>query len=279
MEEPSSEAAAATPSTPLRSIICGYHGYRAFGPPAVHRGLPSGYLTFIISLDDPVDIARMPAGVQSPGRFQAFIGGLHDSPAYIRHDGRQHGIAVELTPLGARRLLGMPAGELAYAVVQMEDLLGPAASALVERLVEAPGWRERFEVLDEALVRCLKDGPQPVPEVIWAWDQLVSVAGGVEVSTLAAEVGYSRRHLAELFRREMGLAPKTAARVLRFQASRRLIARPSPPTLAAAAAAAGYYDQAHMAREWSEIAGCSPSVWMAEELPSVQDEPVELSPS
>jgi AraC-like DNA-binding protein len=276
MTEPFSEAVAGTPAPPLRSIIQGYRGYRTMGSPAIHRGLPSGRLTFIISLDEPVDIARMPEDVQAPGRFQAFVGGLHASPAYIRHDGYQHGISIELTPFGARRLLGMPAGALAYSVVALEDLIGLAASGLVDRLASSSGWRERFAALDEVLVGRLRDGTGPIPEVAWAWDRLVSTAGALEVSALASEVGYGRRHLGELFRREFGLAPKAAARVLRFERSRHLLAARRWDSLASIAGAAGYYDQAHMAREWSEMAGCPPGVWMAEELPFVQDEPVDL---
>ena len=82
-----------------------YRGYRLAGAPGTHRGLPSQHLTFIISLDEPVDIARMPEGGTSPGKFQAFVGGLHSSAASIRHEGYQFGISLSLTPLGARSLL------------------------------------------------------------------------------------------------------------------------------------------------------------------------------
>jgi AraC-like DNA-binding protein len=255
----------------LRSIIKGYRGYRSVGGPPVHRGLPSGALTFIISLDDPVDIAAMPSGIQTPGAFQAFIGGMHDTPAYIRQHGFQYGVSLEMTPLGSRALLGLPAGELAKTVVPLDELVGASANELVDRLAAAPGWRERFATLDEVLLTWVKAPSRPVPEIERAWEMLVSTAGGVDVSRVASEVGYSRRHLGALFRRELGLAPKAAARVLRFERSRRLIVRPERPTLADVAAVAGYYDQAHMSREWTDIAGCSPSVWMAEELPFVQD--------
>ncbi len=269
------EAVSATPAPPLRAIIKGYRGYRSFGGPAVHRGLPSRALTFIISLDDPVDIAAMPSGIQGPGRFQAFIGGMHDTPAYIRQHGFQHGLSLEMTPFGSRTLLGLPAGELVNAVVSLDELVGPSARDLVDRLAAARGWRECVAALDEVLVGWLKEPIRSVPEVQRAWEILMATAGKVEVSRLAGEVGYSRRHLAELFRRELGLTPKAAARVLRFERSRRLIARLERPNLARVAAAAGYYDQAHMTREWAEMAGCAPSVWMAEELPFVQDEPID----
>jgi len=274
--EPLVETVEGTPALPLQSIVERYRGYRLAGAPGTHRGLPSQHLTFIISLDEPVDIARMPEGGTSPGKFQAFVGGLHSSAASIRHEGYQFGISLSLTPLGARSLLGLPAGELAHAVVPIEELLGPSAVGLVDQLASAPGWHERFAILDQVLVARLKGGAGPPAEVTEAWRQLIATSGGVGVGALAEEVGYSRRHLGDLFRRELGLAPKEAARVLRFERSRRLLERPDRPTLADVAVASGYYDQAHMTREWREIAGCPPTTWMAEELPSVQDPPADL---
>lgn len=269
------ETVVATPAPSLRSIVGRYRGYRVDGPPGTHRGLPSRHLTFIISLDEPVDIARMPKEAQPPGRFQAFVGGLHATPATIRHDGFQHGISLELTPLGARALLGLPASELAYGVVHLHDVFGPSAVGLVDRLVSSPDWLERFRVLDEVLVQHLTGQCGPPQEVAWAWQRLVSTGGSVAVEALARDVGYSRRHFAELFRREVGLAPKVAARVMRFERSRRLIEGSAHPTLAGVAAASGYYDQAHLSREWREIAGCTPTTWMAEELSFVQDDPAD----
>jgi AraC-like DNA-binding protein len=269
--EPLVEMVTGTPAPPLRSSIGRYRGYRIDGPSGTHRGLPSHHLTLIISLDEPVDIVRMPGEVQGPGRFQAFVGGLHATPASIRHDGFQHGVSLELTPLGARALLGLPAGELAYGVVHLEDVFGPSAPGLVDRLVSAPGWRDRFAVLDEVLVRRMREGCGPPREVIRAWQRLLSSGGTIDTSALAMDVGYSRRHLGALFQRELGLSPKVAARVVRFERSRQLIERSGRPSLAGVAATSGYYDQAHLTREWREIAGCTPTTWMAEELPFVQD--------
>lgn len=109
-----SEHVWAAPAPPLRGLICWYSGYRQEGvPPASHRGLPSPYLTLIITLDDPLVVARHPDPPEPPGRYQTLIAGLHTSPALITHNGRQSGVQVGLSPLGARALLGMPAGELA----------------------------------------------------------------------------------------------------------------------------------------------------------------------
>jgi transcriptional regulator GlxA family with amidase domain len=107
-------------------------------------------------------------------------------------------------------------------------------------------------------------------EVSWAWRRLAESGGLLPVTELAAEVGWSRRHLGERFRDELGLSPKVAGRVIRFGRARRLLGRPRRPGLAEVAVACGYYDQAHLTRDFHEFAGCTPGVWMEEELPSVQ---------
>jgi AraC-like DNA-binding protein len=111
-------------------------------------------------------------------------------------------------------------------------------------------------------------------EVRWASRRLVASGGQVTVAKLAADVGWSRRRLAERFRQEVGLPPKLFARVLRFERARLRLREPDRPALAEVAAESGYYDQAHLNRDFAELAGCSPTRWLADEaFPSVQDTP------
>lgn len=100
-------------------------------------------------------------------------------------------------------------------------------------------------------------------------------------TALAEEVGWSRRHLGERFRRELGLAPEVAARVVPSERACTMLDRPPSPRSGPAevAAVCGYFDQAHMTREWRQLAGCSPTTWIGEELPSVQDSGVDTRAS
>jgi AraC-like DNA-binding protein len=143
---------------------------------------------------------------------------------------------------------------------------------------EAAAWEQRFAVLDELLLRQLRVSPSVSPcvspEVTRAWRALVASGGTASVGRLARESGWSTRRLGTRFRTEIGLAPKEAARVVRFDRARRLLQRrvaaAGAPELAALAAACGYYDQAHLAREFRALAGCPPSRWLAEEFRNVQ---------
>lgn len=269
------ESVVAPPAERLAPYFASYNGYRLEGfAPGIHRGLPSSSLTFIVSLDEPVDIAALPDRSLPPARLRAFVGGLHAGPALIAHDGTQRGVSIDVTPLGAQALFGMPSAELASSVVALGDLLGAAGDELADRVACAPGWAERFAAFDTVLGRLVPDEPPTVrPEVAWAWHRLVRSGGQVEVGSLAKEVGWSRRHLGERFRQEVGLAPKVAARVVRFERSCRLVRRAlaGGSGLADVAVRCGYYDQAHMTRDWHELAGCTPTTWLADDLPSVQD--------
>ena len=189
---------------------------------------------------------------------------------------------LAVTPAGARALFGLPAGALASEVVPLDVLWGRLAGELLDRLDAAPAsWAPRFAVVEGVLLRALTARVEipsgAKPETSEAWRRLEMTAGRVDIAALAAEVGWSRRHLTERFTAEYGVGPKQLARVLRFEQSKTMLVRPGRPTLASIAAECGYADQAHMARDWRDIAGSSPTQWLADEqLPIVQDD--ELSP-
>jgi AraC-like DNA-binding protein len=273
------------PGEPLRRYVAWYTGYRQRGlPPATHRGLPSPYLTLIFTLDEPLSIEAHPDPGQPPGEFRALLGGLHSAPALIRHEGAQSGLQLALRPPGVRALLGLPAGQLADLDVPAEAVLGGVCAELRDRVRSVTSWPERFAILDEILLRQLVTGSAQgtraavAPEVLWAWRQLLRAGGAVRVADLATETGWSSRHLASRFRAEIGLTPKAAARVIRFdRAKQALIARVGTGAyqdggyqLADLAAGAGYFDQAHLAREFRALAGVPPSQWLAEEFRNVQ---------
>lgn len=134
MSEPLGQMVTGRPRPRLSPLVAGYTGYRIEGAePGVHRGLPSRHLTFIITLDGTADLARMPNPAQPPASFVTLAGGLHATPALISHHGYQHGIQLSLTPLGARVLLGLPAGKLASTVVGAGARVGLAATELLPR--------------------------------------------------------------------------------------------------------------------------------------------------
>ncbi|MFD4180026.1 helix-turn-helix domain-containing protein [Rhodococcus sp. NPDC058514] len=261
-----SEGRRAPPAQALRPYVAPYEGYRLAGfEPGSHLGLPSPYLTLIVALDAPLELARMSDPRQQPGAWGALASGLTTAPVTIRHDGNQHGVQLALTPAGSRALLGVPAAALGAWVVDLGDLLGADATELSDRIAAESSWDARFAVLDDVLSRRLAVA-EIDPHLAHAWRLLTSADGVVRVGQVAREIGWSRRHLVGRFTAEFGVSPKDAAKLARFHRSHQLLRAQPSISLADAAALCGFYDQAHLARDWRDIAGIPPSRWRAEEL-------------
>jgi AraC-like DNA-binding protein len=269
MGQPRMEWVVGAPAPALRPFIERYCGYRMTGFPAgLHRGVPSRHMTFIVSIGADIDVVEQTNPAQAPAHYGCVLSGLQDSSALIAHDGNQEGVALELTPLGSRALFGAPARELWDLSLELADVIGPTGRELWERLQGRDAWDNRFAACDDVLSR--RAGADPtVPELRFSWEALVASGGNISVRELASETGWSRQHLRRRFRDEFGLGPKLAARIVRFERARRMLQ--SPASITQVAAACGYYDHAHLDRDFAELAGCTPSELLTEDLPSFQD--------
>ncbi len=257
------------PAPALRPFIKSYAGFRICGLTVDEIvGLPSRHIDLLISFAAPLEVVRMPNRAQRPGSYTALVAGLQDAPAIVRQGTEAYGMHVFLTPLGARSVLGVSSAELATLVVDLCDLWGRDGADLIDRLASAHTWPRRFEILDRTFMARLAPFA-PAPEILHAWGKLTRTHGGMYIKELAHEIGWSQRHLAERFRDTLGITPKSAARVFRFEHACWLIRTRHP--LAEVAAASGYCDQAHMSHEWRALADCSPRDWIARHLPLLQD--------
>lgn len=260
------------PGGALAGFIERYVGYRLSGHPAgTHRGLPSRFMTFIVAIGDEIDVIAQTDPRHAPRRYRCVVSGLQVAPALIADPGRQEGIAIELTPLGARAVFAMPASELWNTSLELDDVVGPVGVELWERLQSTCGWDARFAVCDAVLGRLVGDGVVEAT-LTRAWRGVVASGGTVTVADLSRRIGWTRQHLTRRFADEFGLSPKRAARVVRFDRARRMLqAGPSVASIAQVAKACGYFDQAHLTRDFVALAGCPPGSLLAEEVPSFQD--------
>jgi AraC-like DNA-binding protein len=259
---------------PLDRFVTMAVGYRyAGGPPGVHVGMPAGALTLVVPFDEPLRLSG--AGLTEPTLFDGVLAGLATRPTLIHHAGHQHGLQLGLTPSGARAVFGMPAAELAESLVPLEDVVGRVARSLRDELEGYATWAERFAAVERVVRRLMSrhaSGQDAVPEVGEAWRLIRRGGGHTSVTGVASGVGWSTRHLEQRFRSEFGITPKAAVRITRFERSVDA-ARDPRRRLSDVAAECGYADQAHLAREWRDLAGRPPSRWRIEDdLAFVQDE-------
>ena len=113
------------------------------------------------------------------------------------------------------------------------------------------------DLVEDFVVRRITVASSPGPQVAWAVDRILESGGQTRIGLIAAELDWSRRHLAERFRDATGVAPKTLARMVRFNRALQL-SRRGDGNWAGIAADCGYADQAHLAREFRDLAGTTP---------------------
>jgi AraC-like DNA-binding protein len=165
-------------------------------------------------------------------------------------------LGLRLRPGVAGAVLGMPASEVLDVHVRLEELLGPSARDLAERLGETEGDDEAFELLEETIGSRIEGGPD---HLVLAATRRLGFPGS-RVDRLAESLGISERQLRRRFHQSVGYGPKTLDRVLRF---RRLVAQSGAlaageSDLARVAADLGYADQAHMTRDCLRLSGLTP---------------------
>src|SRR5215469_17976538 len=174
-------------------------------------------------------------------------------------------LQVRLSPVLAHATLGA-SPEMDGTVVALEDLWGRDATRFQEQLRTAGSWDDRFAIAEAALARRQEAGRAVDPEVAFAFGQMLTSRGRVRVDRLAAETGWSRKRLWSRFRSQIGLTPKRAAQLVRFDHAAHLLAAGHGAALVAAES--GYADQSHLHRDAMAFAGMTPTAvavapWLA----------------
>ncbi len=188
-----------------------------------------------------------------------FVHGVRDAHSAIEGGCAPRYLRMVLSPLGAYQLFGVPLDRLTGRLVDLRDVLGADARLLGERVRDLPTWAQRFDVLDRFLMTRLDPAPAVSPEVRYALRRLTESAGAARIGAICREIGWSHKHLITRFRQQVGVTPKRAARVSRFEQLLRRLAREPRPDWDRLAAVAGYADQAHMIRDFGHFVGASPT--------------------
>ncbi|QEH31995.1 transcriptional activator FtrA [Aquisphaera giovannonii] len=219
-------------------------------PHRAERILPGGSLDLIANLTPGTDPAILAAGARA-GPFTFHAGGTRTV------------LGVAFRPGGAAPFLGVPADEIRDAIVPLRELWGPEADALSGRLASAGSPGARLAEAERTLLGRLARSPRRHPGVAMAVEILGDGTGGPPVAAVARRVGLGPRRLSRAFQAEVGLPPKLYARIRRFGEVLRLAASASRVEWAAVAQACGYYDQAHLIRDFRAFAGMSPTEYLA----------------
>lgn len=195
-------------------------------------------------------------GSMARGGLDAHAMGVRQQVHRKRVAGGQR-IVVARLPLGMDEVvLGVPASAIAGHTVALEDLWDDAAR-LFDRLGDARDMPEAAAALEGAISERLGSAHARAAHPRFALEAARRLERA-NVDTVAADLGVSARHLRRVFGEALGMGPKAFARLTRFHRALRDARQDEHGGWADIAAAAGYYDQAHLIAEFRAIAGVTP---------------------
>jgi AraC-like DNA-binding protein len=178
-------------------------------------------------------------------------------------------LRVVFHPGGAYPFFGVPIDRLADRIVLLGDLWGRSGALLEERLhAAATHGGDVAAIMAAALVERLRTAPFEAPSAVAARAAVrLLCRGDRSIGAVAEELGLSPRHLRRSFEATVGVAPKTFARIARFQRALAL-GRAAPGRWSEVARTTGYFDQAHLTAEFQRLAGVSPGAIHVPALPA-----------
>jgi AraC-like DNA-binding protein len=180
----------------------------------------------------------------------------------VLRDGQQ-AVTVCLRFGVTRQVLGVPASEIVDRIVPLEVLWGDTEIRLLcERLAGARDIAAAAALLENAIAERVATTRRSahVELALCAADRLAHA----NVDAVADDLGVSARHLRRVFRDAVGVSPKAFARLTRFHRALRAAREGECGSWARIAAAAGYYDQAHLIADFRAIAGVTPRALLTE---------------
>jgi AraC-like DNA-binding protein len=236
----------------------------AAGPRPPERLLPDGCVEWIFHLADPY--LRLADDGSVAAQPASFVVGPMTRPIVVAASGVVATVGVRFRPGGARPFLPVALGELTDASAKCGDLWSAGAGRRIEEAVlGAPDGAARRGAIEAFLLDRLARHRADSHRTRLAARAILRTRGRATVATIARQSGWSRRQLERRFREDVGFAPKTLARIVRFQNALRLSGRDPGRTWADVAASCGYADQAHLNRDFREFAGTTPAARAASE--------------
>ena len=221
------------------------------GPP--QRVVPDGHAELVLNFAEPFDYCD-DAGLwhRQP---RLFFAGQIRGPLLLRARGPAHILGIRFTPHGAAAMLRAPMHEFAGRFTPIDDFSPPLHRALQQALDS----RDPIRAVEGTLLRVAHHTD---PAIAAAVDQMTASHGAVNLSSLANDLNMSSRQFERRFHTAVGLAPKTFCSLRRFLEVFRVIGDDAPRWVDTALAC-GYYDQAHLIRDFKRFAGETPAALLA----------------
>jgi AraC-like DNA-binding protein len=219
------------------------------------RVYPNGAMALVIHLKEPtvsfyIDDAHQRVRVP-------LLAGPYSRAFHIDPSESTAVIGVLFRPGAARNFFSVAAHELHNTDISLSDLNASDADRLLNDVCSEKLEPAQFQVLERYLTQRLKHVVAIHPAVRYAVEEL-SRDEGVRIRQIQLATGLSHTRFIQLFHEHVGLTPKLFCRIRRFRMLLDRIEKSTPVNWAEVATDGGYFDQAHLIRDFRVFAGITP---------------------
>jgi AraC-like DNA-binding protein len=221
--------------------------------------VPNGNIKLSVSFNNGIIASVMGGNAFRSKENNIILTGLMDTPVTldVAEDERAGTIGMEFNPRGAYRFFNGGIGTVKNQICLLDDLLGKKAQQLERQIADAPGVRQKIDILEQFLINQLAiQNTDPVFE--FAAAAIESSKGKVTIRELERQTGYSRRWLDMKFNEKLGTGPKNLATVIRFRHFYQELLEPGAIALQKGNFYEYYYDQSHFIRSFRRFTGVTP---------------------
>lgn len=249
------------PSPPLDSFIESFIYHEGYQPAhRIDRFLPDGNVELIIDLDDqPKFIYDNESLVEIQSCHNIWASGVRTEPISIHSGKDSTGMLIIAFKRGmAYPFFPFPMSEIANAVVDADLIWGMGFAFLRERILATRDVFRKFRIVEEFLLKNYRAKLFENPCVEFAVSELTRCPGALSLRALTGKIGYSQKHFISMFKRQVGVTPKSYQKIMRFQKTVRDIESLAEIDWAAVSLESGFYDQAHFIKDFKAFSGFTP---------------------
>lgn len=227
--------------------------------------LPDGRTEIVVNLGDPF-LRHHEQGVER--QAHAVFAGPATRAVILEPSGSVDVVGIRLRPAAAAVVLRASMAALADHIPPL-DAIAPQLGNISERVAEARNadLLLRIDSAEAAMLAALRHVPIPDVRLAAAVNQILATNGAGPLDHAARAACWSPRQLQRRFLHDVGVGPKSFARVLRLQAAARAAPLAARVGWARVAVQCGYFDQAHLIRDLRKVTGRTPTDFFRSEHP------------
>jgi AraC-like DNA-binding protein len=223
--------------------------------------IPHGFIDLIIHLtDDHCEMVFENDWRKTP---EFTIIGMWTSLYNVRFKHKVHVFHIRFKPEGIFELFKIPAAEFNNNQTDSRDLFGQEFYDFCYKIRELKSVEERIRYSDDFLKKQLFINSRGYRNYVQlAADMIRQEHMNLTIDELSDKVCISPRQLEREFKKKIGVSPKFYYRMNRVNQIHRLLSEGKEFHLASLAHHFGYSDQAHFIRDFKELTGQSPTVFL-----------------